>query len=266
MISTATSSRRVWRMLLIIGLGVVPIIGCGSADALLDARQLASDTPTPTTEIIRGTVTPAVPSTPAPTESPTPDPNEPFNYGEFVTLADLGPSLGAFVDYSLLIVTGSVAAILPARWTTPDGKRPDNPYEVVPEIVTIVTPIVIELDAPPILNRTSESLDSGRVIALIHGGVVGDDSVTIHAPWSNYTIGEMVLLTLSAGAGSSGIHTKGTLVVDGSPAWWIAMKWTITEDGQAISYSDTRPLVDIEAQFREAIELHESRSWPTPTR
>ncbi len=255
-------------LLVIIGLSVVPIIGCGSADAPLDAGRLASDTPTPTTEIIRGAVTPAVPSPPAPTEPPvyrTPDPSEPFGYGEHLLMATDTLSLRGVVEWNQLIVTGSVAAILPARWTTPDGKRPDNPWEVVPEKVTIVTPIVIELDAPPILNRTSESLDSGRVIALIHGGVVGEDSVVIQVPWMRFTIGERVLLGLSTRANSFGSNPSGAIMVDGSPGWWIEMKWTISDDGLATSYIDSKPLVDVVSGLRAVIESSESEGWPTPT-
>lgn len=269
MISTTTSSRRVWLILLIIGLGVAPIIGCGSADAPLDAEQLASDTPTATTEIIRGTVTPAVPTTPEPTEPPvyhTPDPSEPFNYGQHVTMSNIFDP-GSTVEWDQLIVTGSVAAILPARWTTPDGKRPDNPWEVVPEKVTIVTPIVIKLDAPPIQNRTSESLESGRVVALINGGTVGQDSMTVHMPDASYTVGERILLTLSTRANSYGICPAGPIMVNGDPGWWIGQKWTISDDGQATSYFGSGPLTEIEARFREAIDWFESNGWPsTPTR
>lgn len=243
-----------------LGFGAMALTGCRNADN----RQPATDTPAATAAIIRGTAALAKSSTPETTTAIGPGSvnlDGTFNLGIIPDLVDPEPGVLGYVSVSQLIVTGRVVEALPAQWTTVDGKRPDNPNEVVPQMATIVTPFIIPLDGSPIVNRTSESLASGQIIALINGGIVGDDSVTIHLPWMRLTVGERVLITLDANP--TWLNPPGPIMTSDGPGWWFTMKWTLTEDGQAVAYFETRDTADVVAEFREAVEFLNPRTPPT---
>ncbi|HMM42414.1 MAG TPA: hypothetical protein PKA95_10970 [Thermomicrobiales bacterium] len=247
-----------------LSLGAMATAGCRDAGMPTDRGRSVMESPTATTQIIRSTATPvASPSLGPlyPVGSCTPNPSDPFNFGIFPDQVGTGPGALGYVSVSQLIVTGHVVEMLPTRWTTADGTRPANPHEGVPQTTTIVTPFVVSLDGPPLLNRTSESLDTGQVVALINGGIVGDDSLTIHLPWMELAIGERVLITLDANP--TWLNPPGPVATSKGPGWWLTMKWTLTDDGQAVSYLETRDATEVEAEFRAAIEFLDPLPQPT---
>ena len=61
--------------------------------------------------------------------------------------------------------------VLAAQWTTPDGQRPADPSNANGREVYIITPVVIELDGPPLMNRYSANVDAGRIVVAAFGAV-----------------------------------------------------------------------------------------------
>ncbi len=241
-------------LLFIIGLNAIAAGGCRDAGV-----------PVPTIALVGGTATPTISSVPTPTATTTPVSGRagtPFSRGYFLDVAD--PDRGAlhYVSVSTLIVRGMVVEALPARWTTPDGRRPANLDEdAVPRTETIVTPFIIALDSPALVNRTSDHLNSGQVVALINGGAVGEDSLRIGLPWNHLAIGERVLITLDANPTS--VNPPGPVMTSAGPGWWITMKWTLTDDCQATGGDETRDIADLEAEFRDAIRFLDPAASPT---
>lgn len=236
----------------------------GSRDA--PSGQQITDTSTDSTGVVQSTASPAPTATPCPSFQsgrPQQTPAEPFNFGLISDQVAEDPGTLGYVSVSQFVVTGRVEEILPARWSTPDGTRPENPYDVVPQSATIVTPYIIALDSPPILNRTSTNLDNGRIVALMNGGNVRNDSVTIHLPWLNLSVGERVLITLDANPTT--YNPPGPIATDAGPGWWLTMKWTLTDDGKAVSWLGTRDAADLVAEFSDAIEFLNPRTSPTGT-
>jgi hypothetical protein len=80
---------------------------------------------------------------PTPRPELTPDPNAPCANEVFSEL----PSMDVLTRSASVIATGTIKQVLPARWTTPDGRRPATgcaerrtpPY-------TIFTPVLIEVE------------------------------------------------------------------------------------------------------------------------
>jgi hypothetical protein len=240
---------------------VVIFIACGNPDPESGPGQeppigiTPEGTATPEPPYIPGTVTPAIPSTPVPTPTfdlSTPDPSEPYHVAITSSLVAVEPLPLNYFETDQLFVTGRVVELLPARWTTPDGSRPVNPREVVPDVVTIVTPIVLELDGPPVVSLVPVDLSSGRIVILIHGGHVGGDSVTEDVYWHQYTVGERVFVALTAK--QIGNKPGGLVPTEAGPGWWIGGKWTLTDDGQAVSYWGSQPAAALIAAFQEAAQ------------
>ena len=58
-----------------------------------------------------------------------------------------------------------------------DGRRPANPYVENPESIFIITPVVIEIDGPPLVNRDRIGPAARQVVITGFGGQVGQDTV-----------------------------------------------------------------------------------------
>lgn len=108
-----------------------------------------------------------------------------------------------FVRSGDLLVIGQVVEELPARWTTPDGRRPPDLLADVPHPYIIVTPYVLELEVPddlstltspviPLNDRGAAAFpsDAKRIVAVVIGGVVEKDSVVNGSPWRLLSVGE----------------------------------------------------------------------------
>jgi len=72
-----------------------------------------------------------------------------------------------------------------------------------------------------------------------------------------------VLITLDANPMS--FNQPGLVTTDAGPGWWLTMKWTLTDDGQAVSWLGARDAANLEAEFSDAIEHLNPRTPPTET-
>ena len=231
------------------------LASCGNEDARIHGAQAAAS---PTFELtptfIAGTVTPAAPITPVlePTPTPwTPVPSDPFNYTYSMAYGVPPFSADALVSVSDIIATGRVAQILPSHWTTSDGSRPVDPWHTVPDQYTIVTPVVINLDVPPLLNRPDADLSSSQLVIATEGGQVGEDSVTTNMTWDNYVVGDLVLVSVST---MRRLGPQGLVQTEVGPGWATGMQWVLAADGTATSVGGTLQTTDLISQIQAAVQ------------
>lgn len=123
------------------------------------------------------------------------------------------------------IIMGTVKEVLPSKWNSIDGKKPDANVEVSPYNL-IYTDIVISVD-----KYLKNPFSSKEVIVRVDGGTVGNDSLAAEDEPS-FKVGEKVLLYLykDTSPGTKNIgpeHFKITGFRQG--------KFTLNEDGRAIS-------------------------------
>ncbi|WMW21922.1 hypothetical protein RE476_11180 [Methanolobus mangrovi] len=117
-----------------------------------------------------------------------------------------------------VVLIGKVKEILPARWNTPDGERPDKPVEELDIGIDdmIYTDIVIQVE-----QYLKNSSGTGEFTVRVEGGTVGNDSIWVEDNPS-FEPGEKVLLYLRGDISPFSV-TGG-----------FQGKFTITEDGSAI--------------------------------
>jgi hypothetical protein len=175
------------------------------------------------------------PPTPAaPVERATPDPSEPFILTGY---AHREPDTAVSANESSLIVVGTVKDILPARWTTIDGKRPPNPH--APENKeTIFTPILIE-----VRQYAKGSQVQRELLLSAFGGTVGQDSVN----WASdnmyrFTLGEQVVVFLR----------ERNQLLSGIPLWDVMEHYTITSDQQIANDYRTLSLPELLGEVQKA--------------
>jgi hypothetical protein len=189
----------------VVAIAIVTTLTCGCGQASTGSRGVPTSAATPSSTAA-ATVVRASPTatTPAPTvtaaASPTaatPETSE--GYGMFVNV-DYGPPVSPATlagEYELF-VTGNVVEVLPAQWTTPDGQPPPNSQAVDSDETFIITPVVIELDGPPIVNRTGTYLAADRLVLAAFGGQVGNDQMATNDASQQFEVGQHVLVGLSA--------------------------------------------------------------------
>ncbi|RIK41544.1 MAG: hypothetical protein DCC58_12335 [Chloroflexi bacterium] len=202
-----------------------------------------TDAPDASPTFAGGTVTPAPETTPIVPTSVivTPDPDDPFtlvvNF-EFVPMEASAEDLVASCE---IIAIGDVVAIREARWTTPDGARPTNPWDQVPSEYTIITPIVFELTTPPPYVRDSTDVSSNQLVIGVDGGVVGPDEVRTNFLIKPLSVGDHMLVCLKR---QRRVGPPGLISTADGAAWGLGRTMTLTDDGQAVSYGGavTQPL------------------------
>jgi hypothetical protein len=235
-------------LLLAIVLAVGTGIACGEADPSFDdiPRGHADETPSvaPTEEIVD--------ETPDATQTPT------RTFGITATYARAAIPPEQLVELSHLIVKGRVVAILPARWTTPDGKPPDDLDTAMDRWdATIITPVVIELDETPIVSRVSSDLPidltSQRIVLAAFGGQVGSVRVETNVPEARFALGEHVLVMLRS---YNAFGVKTLVPTDEGLAWYVWHKYVLTTDGMAQSYDGyvSESAAELTASIRDAAE------------
>jgi hypothetical protein len=246
-------------------LGIL-LMACGTDEGMIASQPspiAESPTPppsptwgTPTTTPIVITPMPTSPGEPTPpdesliTPEPTPQPSDPFT---LVRETDPGPPFTPqeLVRNFELIVTGRVVEILPAQWTTPDGSRPENPWVSVPSEFIIITPVIVELDGPPVMNRVPPGLPidlpgilaSNRVVVAQWGGTVQRDDGTTDGMrtdgWSqHFQFGDHVLIALK----STREGRPALPQTPAGPGWTVGEKYEISEDGTAVTMADVGPV------------------------
>lgn len=135
---------------------------------------IATPTYDPNEHDLTPTITPpAKDHGPTPSIS-TPTAQEPYISNVGVTFGP-EPTARELVQSAGLFIKGRVVEIIPAQWTTPDGRRPDNPYRENPETIYIITPVVIELDGSPIISRVPEDVPDRQIVVAAYGGQIGQE-------------------------------------------------------------------------------------------
>lgn len=228
----------------LIGLAGLLSTACGEPDRASDGGPRTvvggqQPEPTPTYDPhelnVTQTITPPAKEEgeppPEPTE-PTPDQSAPYGQVINVTFGPPVPAAKLVPDYGLW-VTGHVVEILPAQWTTPDGQRPENPWATDPGEVFIITPVVIELDGPSLVNRYGADLSAGRVVIAAYGGQVGQDRFETGDPGQRFALGEQVVLGLTDRLYLNG-DVERRFQTPAGLAWNVGTKYILTENGMAI--------------------------------
>ena len=206
--------------------------------------------------------TPDLPPGFTPTPLSSPDPNQPFGYMENVTIAPgQMPTPESIVKSWGLVIVGRVVEIRPSEWTTPDKKRPVNPFESVPrDENTIITPVVIELEGVPITSRYSNTTSNKQVVVALFGGVVGRDEVKSNDPrYGAFEVGQRVLLGLSDKSFERNTIANGDAPYQtaAGPAWTVGIRYLLTEDGKAVPanpFGETQNSADFISSIRSAAQ------------
>jgi hypothetical protein len=136
---------------------------------------------------------------------------------------------------SYSIVIGTVKEILPSRWNTIDGKRPDNTDSFSP-FCFIYTDTVISVD-----KYLKNPLSSEEVIVRVEGGTVGNDALTVN-PVPSFKTGERVLLYLikDDSPGTKDIDPEHFIVTGA-----LQGKFTLTDDGKAVRPGENTTLDEL---------------------
>lgn len=148
------------------------------------ATQIGASTPTPSidpaypgvpsTPLPLITLSPLPSTPPAPTHAPrTPLPTKSADdpYTVVMMAAPRKPRTEFSTKESTIIVEGHVTKLLPPRWTTSDGKGPDNP-QTADFTSLIYTPVEIQVD-----RYLKGELRLEQVIVFAQGGKIGADWV-----------------------------------------------------------------------------------------
>ncbi|MHC1756134.1 MAG: hypothetical protein AB9861_12010 [Methanosarcina sp.] len=126
---------------------------------------------------------------------------------------------------SNVIVMGTVKEILPSKWNTPDGTKPEKAIEDLDLDDVIYTDIIISVD-----KYLKNPLDSQEVIVRILGGSVGEDTMLADDEPS-FKVGEKTLLYLVA---DNDPATKNSGPQHFTVKGHSQGKYILTADGQAV--------------------------------
>jgi hypothetical protein len=131
-------------------------------------------------------------------------------------------------SHSDTIITGTVKEILPSKWNSVDGKRPDEDVRFSP-FNLIYTDIIISVD-----KYVKNPLSSKEIIVRVEGGTVGNDTLVTESEPA-FQPGEKVLLYLMKddSPGTKDIGPEHFIVTG-----CLQGKYTLT-DGKAIRPGET---------------------------
>jgi hypothetical protein len=144
------------------------------------------------------------------------------------------PTAEQFAGAYGLIVSGTVTQVLAAQWTTPDGKRPSDVNSAdVPDTYAIITPAIVMLDGPALVDRIGADLPSGNIVVATLGGTVGKDVITTNDPSQHFDVGDHLLI---------GLIDRSRSTIAG-PAWSVGLIYRLTADGKAnVAIPDATPV------------------------
>ena len=164
--------------------------------------------------------------------NPTPGSGEAYHG---VVNAYRAPKLTASLTQANIGFVGTVKQILSARWNTPDGKRPENPFASRGEF-TIYRPVVVSVEQV----IRGEALQADVTLYAI-GGVVGSDAVEyISDALYTFTEGQKVVLLINSSWPT------------GTPYLAIIDKYQIGVDGVADNSYERIPLSSLIDIVRKA--------------
>ena len=236
--------------ILVVGAMVVSLLsGCRIAEI---EHERATNEPGPITTAPEFLASTAMQTPP----SPTPKPTKPIHLTIHAYDSDtLTPE--QLLEFNDFVVIGTVVEELPAFWSTPDRKRPDNIHDF-PQSGTIVTPYVIQLEVPenlksltgpviPLVNVHDSSIQpiAKQVVVVTHGGRAGEDIVTnTGSDGAPLQMGERVLLAIADFPLISEAPHQLVPTTQGD-GWWMHVKYTLMPEGDAVNYTGTQPSIDL---------------------
>jgi hypothetical protein len=177
----------------------------------------------------------------SPTPLPTPRPSDPLTASLF---AERESVVSLSTDNATLIITGTVTKVYSARWTTPDGSRPANPWDSS-EGYQIYTPVMVMID-----EALKGSEQPGTELLIYgYGGQVGQDSLV----WAgddlyDFQEGDRVVLFLFR---SDVSRPANSTTLD---LWDVYDRFTITNDGRAVNSSHNVALQDLLDEIDAAVK------------
>ena len=161
------------------------------------------------------------------------------SFGSTVYL-DRFPHIPSTSRLSTVIVIGTVKQILPARWTTADGRRPANPTGY-----TIFRPVFVDVEEYLKGEQNAKTLQ-----LYAWGGRIGND-VYETQPDKLYEFqqGERAVLFLEELDPAAFPFS-----IDGSSLWSVQEHYTLTGDDQAQNFYQTLPLPELRATVQTALQ------------
>jgi hypothetical protein len=147
-----------------------------------------------------------------------------------------------------IVAIGTVTQVLPARWDTPNGQRPANPF-AQPATHSIYTPV--QLTVTQYLKGQQAKL---QVLFHALGGTVGQDSVEWTAD-DLYTFhpGDHAVVFLASWQGH---------VLDGSPLIYVVGHYTITPTGQAVATAHNQTMTIQQGSLQQLIDRVHAAETP----
>lgn len=193
------------------------------------------------------------PDIPAYTPQPTPGSDEPYHLT--IHAERVPPNATVSTQFATYVIDGTVRQVGPARWTTPDGRRPANPW-AVDNRHTIFTPVLVQVaDYLRGTDVTSE------VLVYAIGGAVGQDSVAYDSD-DLYTFreGERVILFLNPMRAVLPIQT-----VNGLPLREVVDHYTIRgEKATNTYYNDMNGVIGPSIPLQRLLDDIIRAQIPTP--
>ena len=159
----------------------------------------------------------------------------------YVGVTYVEKSLDNLIDEAELIVIGEVDTILPSRWSTFSGKRP-NDDEV--SDYTIYTDVIFQVN-----QVLKGQIESSAIHIRTFGGKVGQDQMVVSLE-TQFEIGQTYLLFLSLDTGSTANIDPGHYSEDGGGGQGVYE----IHDGKAISGNDEWILEDMIAYIQNALQ------------
>jgi hypothetical protein len=210
-----------------------------SAPPVLPTLPPTGPSPTPEDPNARHPEVPILtPRVIVPVTIPTPVPSDPYE-------VTVNRERGIFypkeiTKMSEVIVVATVRKVMPARWTSADGRRPINPH--APDNAhSIYRPVLIDIELPikGVLNKQS-------LILLAWGGVVGNDSAKVAAD-NLYTFnqGDRVVVFLNKNKQGNNLNNE--------PLWDVIEHYNIDGQDNANNEYQNIPLKQLLDDIRSAL-------------
>lgn len=118
-------------------------------------------------------------------------PSDPYIAGSIGTYPDVSPDV--YAKKAKLVIIGVVKTLGQPKWSTKDGRRPENPFD---DQNFIYTPVTIKVD-----RVIKGSTLSGEIIVNVSGGRIGEDILTLEPKnMFSFKLDDKVVLFLQDGA------------------------------------------------------------------
>ncbi len=169
-------------------------------------------------------------------QPPWPSPDVPYN--GYLSVDSMVDSMYAAFNSSTIVIA-KVSVIHPSQWTTPDGKRPQNPYDL-DHPNSIYT--LIDVQVQEVLKG---EVGLGEIITLFKsGGQIGEDTFIDDNRRHEYAEGQLLLLYLD--------HFESDNVP--SNAWRVVEKFVIDSSTNIASatFTDQKSLDELRSEISEA--------------